>query len=230
MGLEWLDWTLPVNLSVHRGGIDDMYYLILVITGIAFVLVEAGILWFVLRYRSREGREAHYTHGSDRLELIWTAIPAVVVVMLGIRSGGLWADIKGPEAHPEEAVPVDVRAAQFEWHFQYRGADGERGTADDFSVRNHLHIPAERPVVARLTSEDVIHSFAIPTLRVKQDAVPGMTTTTWFEASEPAEVELGCAELCGLGHYRMSAEVTIHPADEFEAWMAERSAEAESEG
>ena len=84
-------------------------------------------------------------------------------------------------------------------------------------------------MVARLTSEDVIHSFAIPELRVKQDAVPGMTTSTWFEASEPAQVQLGCAELCGLGHYRMSAEVTIHPPGEYEAWVRERSAEAASE-
>lgn len=230
MGLDWLDWTLPANLSVHRGGIDETYYIILAITGLAFVLVEAGILWFVFRYRSREGREAHYTHGNDRLELIWTAIPALVVVLLGIRSGGLWADIKAPDAYPEDALTLDVRAKQFEWHFDYRGPDGEPGTGDDFSVRNHLHVPADRPVVVRLESEDVIHSFAIPELRVKQDAVPGMTTTTWFEAAEPAEVELGCAELCGLGHYRMSAEVTVHPPGEFEAWRAEQAAEAEESG
>lgn len=230
MGLEWLDWTLPVNLSVHRGGIDEMYYLILAITGLAFVLVEAGILWFVFRYRSREGHQARYTHGNDRLELIWTAIPAIVVVMLGIRSGGLWADIKAPDAYPEDALTVDVRAQQFEWHFEYRGADGEAGTEDDFSVRNHLHLPADRPVVVHLESEDVIHSFSVPELRVKQDAVPGMTTTTWFEASEPAQVELGCAELCGLGHYRMKADVTVHSEAAFEEWRDERSAEAESEG
>ncbi len=232
MGLEWLDWTLPVNLSVHRGGIDEMYYVILAVTGLAFVLVEAGILWFVFRYRSREGHEARYTHGSARMEVIWTAIPTVVVVLLGIRSGMLWGDIKSPDARPadEDAVVVDVRAQQFEWHFHYDGADGEEGTGDDFSVRNHLHLPADRPVVVNLTSEDVIHSFSIPELRVKQDVVPGMTTTTWFEVSEPAEVELGCAELCGLGHYRMKADVTVHSDDAFEAWRDERSAEAETEG
>lgn len=228
MGLDWLDWSLPVNLAVHRGGVDEMYYLILLITGVAFVLVEAGILWFVFRYRNRSG-EAHYTHGSDRLEVIWTAIPTVVVVLLGVRSGFLWADMKSPDRQPEDALVVDVRAQQFEWHFQYDGADGEEGTADDFSVRNHLHLPARRPVVVRLTSEDVIHAFSIPELRVKQDVVPGMTTSTWFEASEPAQVQLGCAELCGLGHYRMSAEVTIHPPDEYDAWLQERSAEAASE-
>lgn len=230
MGLDWMDWTLPVNLSLHRGGIDDMYYIILVVTGLAFVLVEAGILWFLFRYRSREGHQALYTHGDNRLEIIWTAIPAIVVVLIGLGSGGLWASIKSPESHPEDALTIDVRAKQFEWHFDYPGADGEPGTEDDFSLRNDLHLPAERPVVVRLTSEDVIHSFSIPELRVKQDVVPGMTTETWFEVSEPAELELGCAELCGLGHYRMKAGVTIHPADEFRAWMDERSAEAEASG
>lgn len=229
MGLEWLDWTLPVNLSLHRGGIDEMYYIILAVTAVAFVLVEAGVLWFLYRYRSREGREAHYTHGSNRLEILWTAVPAIVVILLGLRSGGLWADIKSPERYPDEAVEIDVRAKQFEWHFDYPGADGEHGTADDFSVRNHLHVPARRPVVARLTSEDVIHSFSIPTLRVKQDAVPGMTTTTWFEAAEPAEVEMGCAELCGLGHYRMRATVTVLPPEEFDSWQAKQSAAAQEQ-
>lgn len=224
-----MDWTLPPNLSANAGAVDDLYYLILIITGIAFVIVEAGILWFAFRYRERPGRRAVYVHGDDRLEIAWTAVTALVVVYLGFYSGQVWAELKAEDSVPEDAYVVDVSVKQFEWMFTYPGADGELGTADDFTERNHLHVPAERPVEVRLRSEDVIHSFFIPELRVKQDAVPGMTTRTWFVASEPASLELACAELCGLGHYRMQAEVTIQTPADFEEWHAERAAEATGE-
>lgn len=224
-----MDWTLPPNLSANAGAVDDLYHLILIITGIALVIVEAGILWFVVRYRDRPGRQAAYVHGDDRLEIAWTAVTALVVVFLGFYSGQVWAELKAPGSVPEDAYVVDVSVKQFEWMFTYPGADGELGTGDDFTERNHLHVPAERPVEIRLRSEDVIHSFFIPALRVKQDAVPGMTTSTWFVASEPASLELACAELCGLGHYRMQAEVTVQAPTDFEAWHAERAAEATGE-
>lgn len=217
------DWTLPANLSANAGGVDDLYYLILILTGAAFVLVEAGIVWFVVKYRNRE---ATYTHGSDKLEIIWTAVPALVMIFLGVYSGQVWADLKMPGRLAEDALVVDVDAKQFEWMFTYPGADGELDTGDDFTDRNHLNVPVDRPVRVRLSSQDVIHSFFIPELRVKQDAVPGRTTTAWFEATEPGELQMGCAELCGLGHYRMSARVTIHEAGGFEAWHEKRSAEA----
>lgn len=224
-----MDWTLPVNLSANTGSVDDLYYLILAITGLAFVLVEAGILWFVVRYRSREGHTATYTHGDDRLEILWTAVPALVVIFLGIYSGQLWADLKMEDRFPGDAFVVDVAAQQFEWHFTYAGADGELGTSDDFSDRNRLNVPANRPVKVRLTADDVIHSFFVPELRVKQDAVPGRVTTAWFEVTEPGELEMGCAELCGLGHYRMRARVTVQEEEDFDEWYAERSAEAASD-
>lgn len=223
-----MDWTLPANFSAQGGGIDELYYIILVVTGIAFVLVEAGILWFLYRYRDSGGREATYTHGSVRTEIVWTAVTAVTVVWLGIHSGQIWEELKGAEAYPEtpETVKLDVTARQFEWMITYPGQDGELGTDDDFTDRNRLHLPLGRPVVVRLRSEDVIHSFFIPKLRVKQDVVPGMVNRVWFEARKPGEVELGCAELCGLGHYRMRASVTIHPEGEYREWHDRRSREA----
>ncbi len=221
-----MDWALPVNLSTHGVAIDRLFWIIVVITGIAFVLVEVGILWFVIKYRRRDGRKAFYTHGSKRLEVMWTAVPAVTMVVLGIYSGRIWADIKARDSAPRGALTLGVAAKQFEWNVTYPGADGELETEDDFTVRNQLHIPAGEPVVVRLTSEDVIHSFFIPELRVKQDAMPGMMIPVWFEATEPGELEIGCAELCGLGHYRMRASVTVHEPEAFRAWMAERSAGA----
>ncbi len=222
-----MDWTLPPNLAAHGGQVDGLYYLILAITGLAFVLVEVGILWFIFRYRSREGHRALYHHGSNRVELLWTAVPAIVMIFLGVYSGDIWADIKDRGSEPEDAVQIGVSAQQFEWNVTYPGPDGELGTGDDFTSRNQLHLPADRDVVVRLSSEDVIHSFFIHVLRIKQDALPGQTIPVWFQATEPGEYELGCAELCGLGHYRMRATVTVHPPQEFDAWQQEESAAAQ---
>ena len=218
-----MDWALPPDLSTQGVVIDRLFWIILAITGIAFLLVEAGILWFAIRYRRRDGRQALYTHGSKRLEVAWTAAVAVTMVVLGIYSGQLWNELKGREAFAGDAFRLDVAAKQFEWNITYPGADGRLGNADDFTLRNQLHVPTGEKVIVRLTSEDVIHSFFVPQLRVKQDAVPGMTTRAWFRATEPGEFELGCAELCGLGHYRMRARVTVHEPEEFRAWMAEHA-------
>lgn len=219
-----MGWILPAGASSYAGEIDWLYYLILVITGLAFVIVEAALIWFLIRYRARPGRRAHYTHGSLRAEAIWTAVPAVVVVVIGLLSAGVWNRIRGRDSVPAGAIPIRLVGKQFEWNATYPGADRRLGTGDDFSTRNQLHVPAGRPVVVMLEAEDVIHSFFVPAFRVKQDAVPGMTTPVWFEATTPGEYEIACAELCGLGHYRMRAGVTVHAADEYEQWLATQRA------
>ena len=214
-----MHWWLPLKGSTFAGEIDGLFLAILIITGIAFVIVELGLLWFVVKYRARPGRKAYYTHGSTRAEVIWTAIPAVTMVALGLISNHYWVKIKGRNSVPPNAYPIAIHAKQFEWQVTYPGPDGQLGTADDFEVRNQLHVPVGRPVVVHLTSEDVIHSFFVPVFRVKQDAVPGMNINVWFQATVPGTYELGCAELCGLGHYRMRAQVFVHTQEEFEAWM-----------
>src|SRR5687768_2650398 len=120
-----MGWFLPQGASTFAPGIDRLYYLILVITAIAFVLVEAGIIWFSFKYRQRPGRKAHYTHGNATAEIIWTAIPAVTVVALGVMSAGLWNHIKGRNSVPADAIPYGVMAKQFEWNVTYNGADGQ---------------------------------------------------------------------------------------------------------
>jgi cytochrome c oxidase subunit 2 len=105
----------------------------------------------------------------------------------------------------------------------YPGADRVLGNDDDFTVRNRFEFPVNEPVIVRLQSEDVIHSFFIPELRVKQDAVPGMTIPIWFEATGTGEFQIACAELCGLGHYRMRARVIIHESDSFDQWYSEKT-------
>ncbi len=215
-----MGWILPAGASSYADEIDWLYYLILIITGLAFVIVEAALIWFLIRYRARPGRKALYMHGSMKAEAIWTAVPAVVVVVIGLLSAGVWNEIRGRESVPPGSIPIRLVAKQFEWNATYAGADGRLGTGDDYSTRNQLHVPVGRPVVVMLEAEDVIHSFFVPAFRVKQDAVPGMTTPVWFEATTPGEYEIACAELCGLGHYRMRAGVTVHAADEYEQWQA----------
>ena len=224
-----MSWILPSSASTFAGDIDFLYYVILVITGIAFVVVEGGLIWFIIKYRSRPGQKALYTHGSTKAEIIWTAVPAVTLVIIGLMSGGVWNTVKGRSSVPPDAIPYGIHVQQFEWNFTYRGPDGQLGTGDDFTVRNQLHIPVNQPVVMRMTAEDVIHSFFIPAFRVKQDAMPGMTINVWFEATEEGEYEIACAELCGLGHYRMRAIVTVHSADDYQQWLADQAAAADDQ-
>jgi cytochrome c oxidase subunit 2 len=219
-----MSWWLPPAASTFAGPIDGLFLAILIITGIALVIVEVGLVWFVVKYRGRPGRKAFYTHGSTRAEVIWSAIPAVTVVGLGIVSNHYWVQIKGRDSVPPNAYAVIVHGKQFEWQVTYAGPDGQLGTGDDFTVRNQLHIPVDRPTLVHLSSEDVIHSFFVPEFRLKQDAVPGMEISVWFQATKTGEYEIGCAELCGMGHYRMRARVFVQTPEEFAAWMAQQTA------
>lgn len=219
MGWSWL---LPHGASTFAGRIDFLYYVILAITGIAFVVVELGLVWFLIKYRARPGRKAEYIHGSTKAEITWTSVTAVTVVVLGVMSGPVWNVVKGRHSVPPDAMPLAIKAQQFEWHVTYPGGDGQLGTADDFEVRNQLHVVVNRPTVATLSAEDVIHSFFVPAWRIKQDAVPGLGIRVWFQPTEVGAYELACAELCGLGHYRMRAQVTVHTQESYDQWLAEQ--------
>jgi len=154
------------------------------------------------------------------VEIIWTVIPAIIIAILGAYSAMVWDDIKGSSNRPEDALEFLVVGKQFEWNITYPGMDRTLGTGDDFTVRNQFHFPVNEDITILLESEDVIHSFFIPELRVKQDAVPGMTIPVWFDATQTGDFEIACAELCGLGHYYMMASVTVHSAADFDAWQA----------
>ncbi|MGH7546171.1 MAG: cytochrome c oxidase subunit II [Gemmatimonadota bacterium] len=220
-----MDWDLPGRASTYAADIDGIFYLVAVITTVVFVIVEVALVYFLWKYRGRPGRKAHYTHGNTRAEVIWTAIPAVIVIAIALISARVWSQVKNPDYFPTDGVPVHVAAKQFEWNFTYPGPDGRLGTDDDFTRRNALHVPVDRPVLLTLTAQDVIHSFFIPEFRIKQDAVPGHEIPVWFEATQTGEYELGCAELCGLGHYRMRASVTVHSQPDYERWMASGGAD-----
>jgi cytochrome c oxidase subunit 2 len=217
-----MDW-LPPAASTYAASIDTTFYVILVVTGIIFVGVEATLLYFIIRYSARPGRKADFIEGRKKAEIVWTVTPTVFILGLALWSQSVWPTVKSPSRFPDAALEVVARAEQFEWNITYPGADGTLGTADDFTLRNQLHVPVNAPVVVHLEAIDVIHSFFVPAFRVKQDAVPGLSTSLWFEATEVGEYELACAELCGLGHYRMRARVLVHSQDEFDGWMASQS-------
>ena len=218
---------LPDGVSSYAGQIDGMFWLILWITGVIFVIVELLLIFFLWKYRYREGRQVVYTHGNNRVEVMWTIVPAVICVVLALMSRRLWADIK--QHMPAGAMPIGIEAEQFAWNIHYPGPDGKLYTADDIVTLNQLHIPVGKPVVVTLRSKDVIHSLFLPEFRVKQDAVPGMTTHIWFDGNTVGHWDIACAELCGLGHYRMKGLITVDTQEDFDKWLAEEVAKATAE-
>jgi len=211
---------LPENVSTYGKDIDRLFYIIYYITGTTFLLVTGALVVFLILYRQREGRRATYVHGNTTLEIIWTIVPAIIFVVLSFMSQASWGHIKGRV--PPSDVHVQVTAKQFNWEILYPGPDGKIGTADDLQVDNELHVPVGKVVRVTLKAKDVIHSFFLPNLRLKQDAVPGREIQAWFEATKPGRYELPCAELCGFGHSGMLGHLTVHTADDYDKWVKEQ--------
>ncbi len=210
------------NISTFGGEIDSLYTLILVITGVAFVLTEAVLIYFLIRYRHRGDGKATYVHGNRRLEILWTVIPGLMFFGLAVYQTSTWREIKQELPAESESLVINLEAEQFEWFATYPGPDGRLDTDDDIEApSNVVHVPANRKIIVNLASRDVLHSFFVPVLRVKQDAVPGRDIRFWFEATETGEFEIACAELCGLGHYRMRGFLTVEDEATFEDWLAE---------
>ncbi|HZY31860.1 MAG TPA: cytochrome c oxidase subunit II [Candidatus Methylomirabilis sp.] len=211
---------LPENVSTYGKDIDRLFYIIYYITGTTFLLVTGALVVFLILYRHREGRRATYVHGNTTLEVIWTIVPAIILVVLSFMSQASWGHIKGRV--PPSDIHVQVTAKQFNWEILYPGPDGKIGTPDDLQMENELHVPVGKVVRVTLKSKDVIHSFFLPNLRLKQDTLPGREIQAWFEATKPGRYELPCAELCGFGHSGMLGHLTVHTADNYDKWVKEQ--------
>jgi cytochrome c oxidase subunit 2 len=214
-----LNWWLPENVSTYGRDIDWLFHLIYYITGITFILVSVTLVAFLVMYRDRPGRKARYTHGSTPLEIAWTIVPALILVVLTFLSLPAWSKIK--MQMPQTDVVVQVNAKQFNWQVTYPGADGKFGTADDKTFLDEMHVPVSKPIRVNLKSQDVIHSFFVPQFRIKQDAVPGREIGAWFDATKPGKYEWPCAELCGFGHSGMRGWIYVHTAEDYAKWAAE---------
>lgn len=219
----------PKDVSLNGHKIDELFYRTLAETGIAFLLVLGILIYFMFRYRERSGHLPLYTHGNRWPHLFLTLFLAFCVFFfidmhLANLSSKVWDDFHA-KMPTQDALQVRVLAQQYAWNIQYSGKDGQFDTPDDVITMNQLHIPVHKPIVVQLQSKDVIHSFWLPNFRLKQDVVPGMTQRIWFEATQTGEFEIACAELCGLGHYRMRGILTIQTQEEFEQWLKERGSE-----
>ncbi|MGC8640363.1 MAG: cytochrome c oxidase subunit II [Isosphaeraceae bacterium] len=233
------DWWLPNPVSdfhhvVSTFGkeIDSLFVIILVITGIVFIGTQVVLVWVSYRFadqRDEQGRpirQAQYFHGSQRLEVIWTIIPAAILVFIALYQMDTWASIKFRSAAPKVPPLAEITARQFQWVIRYPGPDAKLHTQDDLFTVNDLHFVKKQTALIYLRSTDVIHSFFLPQMRIKQDAVPGMTIPVWFDSDRAGKFELACAELCGWGHYKMRGNVTVHDTEEeFQKWQSEKLAE-----
>jgi len=213
-----LDW-LPPNVSTYGGEIDSFFYAIYYITTAVFFLVSIALIYFLIKYRDKEGAKAKYYHGNNMLEVTWTTATFVAMLILALVTKPLWSRIK-QDAPPTDIV-VQVTGKQFNWEMLYPGPDKAFGTADDYKIDNNLHVPVNKPVHVILKAEDVIHSFFVPQLRLKQDAVPGRDILAWFEATETGKYEIPCAELCGFGHSGMLGFLYVHSEEDYQTWVNE---------
>jgi cytochrome c oxidase subunit 2 len=224
----------PIDISTNGHKIDDLLHLTTVEIGIAFLLVVILLISFMILYRERTGHKAFYDHGNRWPHLALTGFLALCVyffIDLNIAnlSAKVWDELREKMPDPDKSLTVRVLAQQYAWNFQYAGEDGQFDTADDIATMNQLHIPVHQTVIVEMRSKDVIHSFNLPNFRLKQDVVPGMLTRLWFEATQTGEFEISCAELCGLGHYRMRAILTIQDNQEFKIWLQAKASEKKPE-
>ncbi len=215
----------PVEGSAEASQIDQLFRIALLIGGAIFLLVQGLLAYSVWSFRARAGdmSDGPNLHGNTTLEIVWTAIPAVIVVVLTILSYQVWTSIQSVK---EDEQVVEVTGARFNWAFSYHTPD-PRDTTQNLAIKsNELHTYIGRPVRLEMHTQDVIHAFWVPAMRIKQDVIPGRTTEYRFTPVEvagetyPARYPIKCAELCGAEHGNMIAWVVVHQTeDDYTAWF-----------
>lgn len=213
----WIDW-FPADAADQAAPIDTLYDVLMIVSVPIFVLVTTIILYSVWAFRMRPGQENEDgppIHGNTRLEVVWTALPAILLVSLCSYAYAVLTDIE--EKH-DDALVVNVRAVQFAWSYSYPQEGGRPVSSTT------LMLPKDRPVLFKIRSEDVIHDFWVPAFRVKIDAVPGITTEVRATPTRTGSFPVVCAELCGLGHATMRSTATVVSPAAFDRWLASQSA------
>lgn len=245
---EWLAYYMPPDYSAHGAELDQLNAYVHWLMLILFIGWGVLFAYMLFRFRAKRQPQAVY-HGTKSHVSKWAEIAVFVVecvLLFGI-SIPAWSRWTTRPARDKNALEIRVVAEQFAWNIHYPGADGVFGKTDvklvsssnplgidpadpsakdDVATLNQLHLPVNRAVVARLTSKDVIHSFSLPYLRVKQDTIPGMQVPVHFTSRKTSgkEIwEIGCAQLCGLGHYRMKGQIQVHSQADFAKWMSEQT-------
>jgi len=237
-------WWFPPAITDFGHEIDAQFARTLVITGVVFVLAQIGLAYAIFKFRD-QGQKATYFEGNNTMEIVWTLATVVLFVGLGLYARNAWAEVHFMGAKPG-ALQIEVTGQQFVWNFRYAGPDGKFGrmkpelvsastgnplgldpadpASKDDIVSPVIVVPANREVELIIRSQDVTHSFYVRELRLKQDAVPGMEIHMHFTATDPGDYEVACAELCGLGHYRMHTMFTVMNEPDFEKWVKDQEA------
>jgi cytochrome c oxidase subunit II len=238
---------LPVQASTHAAELDQMTVLVHWLMLVLFVGWGAFFLFVLFRFRSGANPKASYTGAKGKISKgTEVAVAVVEVLLLVFYAIPAWAKRVKALPSESEAVVVRVISEQFAWNIHYPGPDGKFGRTDiklvsadnpigldrtdpnakdDITTINQLNLPVDRPVLIHLSSKDVIHSFAVYEMRVKQDAIPGMSIPVWFIPNRIGEYEITCSQLCGLGHFRMRGFVTIQSAANYQKWYDDQEKE-----
>ena len=236
----------PLLASDHGAGVDEIISYLLLTTGVVFLVGHFVLGWCVWRFREGNGEanQTTFERPSKRVEWAWAAMPLILFVGVSefgvvILGAPVWEKIYGDA--PKDALHIEVVGKQFEWIVRYPGKDSKFGKVapeyvndadnpigldeddadaeDDIVLRGEMHVPQGRPVVVSLRSHDVLHSFAITHFRVKQDLIPGFTSRAQFRTIRSGKFEIACAELCGLGHYKMRGFIHVEPEAQFKTWL-----------
>jgi cytochrome c oxidase subunit 2 len=237
---------LPPAASSHAGQIDFVLTLVHVLMLVLFVGWSAYFLWVLVRFRRGRQPRANAAGAKGRIAFwIEVGVVAAEAILLVVFALPIWFKRTAAQPSDTNAVVVRIVAEQFAWNVHYPGPDGQFGATsislvtptnplglnrnspgakDDIVVLSQLHLPIGRPVVIQLSSKDAIHSFGVPAMRVKQDAIPGLFTPVWFTPTTPGVFDIACSQLCGLGHYRMRAILTVESEEAFRKFLADEAA------
>jgi len=238
----------PTAISASAPYIDHQISVTFDCMGVVFLAAQLALGLVVWKYRDR-GQKVQYSHGNVKLEMLWTTLTAILFIGLNLMGAPIWAAERFHLPPPSDSLKLEVTGMQFAWYFRYPGPDGKFGRVDalnsdasaggeaalgldttdpaakDDIVTGTLYLPVNRDVDVTLRSQDVIHSFFVPAFRFKQDAVPGLMIHMHFRPEQVGDYEIACAELCGLGHYKMHGVVKVVSAEEFNKWIAQKEAE-----
>jgi cytochrome c oxidase subunit II len=198
--------TLPIQGTDIAHSWDTLYMFLVWLSVFFFVLVVGAMIWFAVAYRKHKGQKTRYITHHFWLEAVWIAVPTVLLLVI---FGWGWAVYHRMVSVPSDAYEIRVVGKQWLWQFQYDNG---------LSTINELYVPANRPVKLIMSSQDVLHSLFVPAFRVKQDVVPGMYTSVWFEAKVLGKHHIFCTEYCGASHSGMIGNVIVLDEKDWERW------------
>ena len=208
-----IDW-FPQAATTKAGEIDTLYDVLLIVSVPVFVLVMTVAIYSVVRFRARPGdmSDGEPIHGNTRLEVVWVAVPTIIVSVLAAYA---WIVLNDVEAKKPNEIHVRVIAQQFAWHFQYLDEAGKPTT-------NTLYLPEGQSVKFDVVTRDVLHSFWVPSFRLKTDTVPGLTTHIRVTPNRLGTFDIVCAELCGLGHSTMRQNAHVVSPQAYKTWISKQ--------